>query len=354
MKYIQTVLGPIVPEEMGFTLSHEHVFWDLSFYLSADVDPNDRSDPRNGPITMDKLGHLHYHLYEYQDNLFQRDLETAVRELKWFREAGGGTLVDCTSHGLSPLPEKLREASRQSGVHVLLGSGAYFSTTLPEEIGRMDADEMAALIGKELREGIGDTGIRCGFIGEIGISEGFPQGDRRSLAAAAKAQKETGAALLIHQPGLEKRAEEIFDIIVKNGGDLTRTVMCHCDPLMDDPGYIDRMAKAGANISFDFFGVEIVMTLKGYKNLWLPTDHQRILAIREQIDRGNLEKLVVSHDTAYKSMLRSYGGYGYAHIQRDMLPLMLSDGYEEKWLQAITETNPQRIFALDTEACAII
>ena len=87
------------------------------------------------------------------------------------------------------------------------------------------------------------------------------------------------------------------------------------------------------------------MTLKGYKNLWLPTDHQRIAAIADQIARGNLEKLFMSHDTVYKSMLRKYGGYGYVHLMRDMIPLMLAEGYEADWIEQITKRNPQRVFA---------
>ena len=106
----------------------------------------------------------------------------------------------------------------------------------------------------------------------------------------------------------------MFDIIVSNGGRLDRTVMCHCDPLIPDNKYIDYMAKSGAYISFDFFGLEIVLTLKHYKNLWLPTDRDRINAIKEQIELGNLNKIVMSHDTVYKSMWRQYGGFGYAHI----------------------------------------
>lgn len=343
--YVQTVLGRLPIEQMGFTLPHEHLFWDIRFYLDASVDPQDASDPRNAPLAMELLGHVHYHMYEYADNLVQQDVETAARELQWFRESGGGTVCDCSVTGMGRFPEKVREASAKSGVNVLLGTGAYCGYTLPAWMDRMDADEMAGLFVEELRNGIRGTDVRCGFIGEIGINEGFPASDRRSLAAAAIAQRETGAALLIHQPGLEKRADEIFRIITDNGGNLDKTIMCHCDPLMDDPDYIDGMAKSGANISFDFFGLEIVMTLKGYRNLWLPTDRQRIAAVAEQIGRGNLNRLFLSHDTVYKSMLRSYGGFGYAHLQRDMLPLMLAEGYEAEWLRQMTEYNPQRVFA---------
>lgn len=342
---VQTVLGAIAPEQMGFTLPHEHLFWDLGFYLDKSVDPNDPRDVRNAPLTMDQLGNLRYHMYEYRDNLVQTDVDTAAQELIWYRECGGGTICDNSAVGMGRFPEKIREASARSGVHVVLGTGAYCSYTLPAWMACMDKSEMAEFFVRELETGIGDTGIRCGFIGEIGINEGFPEGDRRSLAAAAIAQRQTGAAILIHQPGLEHWADEMFRIIEENGGSLEKTIMCHCDPLMDDPAYIDHMAKSGANISYDFFGLEFVMTLKGYKNLWLPTDHQRIAAIADQIARGNLEKLFVSHDTVYKSMLRKYGGYGYVHLIRDMIPLMLAEGYEAGWIEQITKCNPQRVFA---------
>lgn len=341
VKYVQTVLGPIAPGEMGFTLSHEHIFWDLSFYKPADQEGADVSDPRKQSICMENLGALKYHLWEYEDNLVQYDMDVAIKELRWFKKAGGGTICDNTSF-IPRDPRKLREVSRQTGVHVVLGTGTYLERTLTAEVKAMDPDQMAELFIKEICQGVDDTGIRCGFIGEIGVDGGMPEQSVRSLSAAAKAQKATGASILIHQPGTEHRAEEIFKVITSNGGQLDRTVMCHCDPLLPDHDYIDFMAKSGAYISFDFFGLEAVLDM----SLWLPTDRERILAIREQIERGNLNRIVVSHDTAYKSMLRQYGGFGYAHLQSNIVPMMLKMGYEQQWIDQITRYNPQEIFAL--------
>ena len=344
--YVQTVLGRILPEEMGFTLPHEHLFWDISFYLPNDLRPEDLNDPRNQPIRMDMLGKLHYHLTDYRDNLVSKEVEAVLRELQWFKESGGGTICECSVPGMGGDPVKVREVSRQSGIHIVKGTGAYCSYTLPEELNRLNQDQMAERFIKEITTGIDDTGIQGGFIGEIGINEGLEDGDRRTLAAAAIASRKTGASILIHQPGLEHRADEIFRIITDNGGSLERVVMCHCDPLLPDHDYIDHMAKSGAFISFDFFGLEIVLNLKGYRNLWLPTDHERIIAIREQINRGNLKHIVMSHDTVYKSMWRQYGGFGYAHLPENILPLMRAEGYEENWITQMTVHNPREIFSM--------
>ncbi len=49
-KYVQTVLGHISPDEMGVTLPHEHLVWDLSFVLSPDLDLNNPDDYRMAEV----------------------------------------------------------------------------------------------------------------------------------------------------------------------------------------------------------------------------------------------------------------------------------------------------------------
>ena len=204
-------------------------------------------------------------------------------------------------------------------------------------------DALAALFIKEIREGIGDTGVRCGFIGEIGIVSSASERSMRSLAAAAIAQKETHAAITIHQPGLEHCADVLFRVITDNGGDLNKTVMCHCDPFLSEPEYLDHIAKSGAYTSFDFFGLEAVLG----GNYWLPTDLDRIVGIKKQIECGNVERILLSHDTVYKCMLRQYGGFGYEHIGKHILPFMRLQGYQEKWLNRMTVENPKNVFSFE-------
>lgn len=340
MKFVQTVLGRIAPEEMGVTLHHEHILWDLSKHNPVkDMDP---ADPRNQPITMEVLSELKFHLHEYPDNLVQLDADLACRELEYYKIAGGGTVCDNTT--FEPRnPVKLQEISRKTGIHILQGTGNYVSRYIPEERKNMDTDQLAQHMISEIRHGIRGTDVKCGFIGEIGVDAGVPEISQRSLAAAAIAQKETGAAILIHQPGTEHAVDTIFKVLTDNGGTLDKTVMCHCDPLLPDHDYISHIAQCGAYVSFDFFGLESVLNMR----LWLPTDKERILAIRNQIDRGNLHRLVISHDTAYKCMLRHYGGFGYAHLLKNMVPMMLGMGYERQWIDQMMRRNPQSLFAME-------
>jgi len=170
-------------------------------------------------------------------------MNVALKELKWYKEAGGVTICDNGCYGLQFDPVMLRAVSLKSGVQVIRGTGTYIRESLSYDIAKLDVDKLAELFIKEICDGIGNTDVKCGFIGEIGINAGLPEQSVRSLTAAAIAQKETGAAITIHQPGLEKCADELFNIITDNGGDLTKTVMCHCDPFLPEPEYIDHIAK---------------------------------------------------------------------------------------------------------------
>lgn len=342
MRYVQTVCGAIAPEQLGFTLPHEHIFWDLNIYLPKDLDIQDENDPRNQNICLENLTQVRSKFQQYSRNVIQHDPNIAEKELFWFKEAGGGTICDCTVRGIGPRPQLLKEVSAHTGVNVILGTGFYCHNALTDKENRLDKHQKAEQITKDLQDGFEGTDIKAGFI-KIGVESIRSEEDRASLAAAAIAQKQTGASILIHQPGIEHQANDIFEVLTAHGGDLSRTVMCHCDPLLPDLDYIDAMAKAGAYISFDFFGLDGVLG----KTLFLPTDKDRIFSILALIDRGDLENIVISHDTVYKTMLRQFGGYGYAHIQKDVWPLMLANGYTQDILDQISIQNPMEIFSLE-------
>lgn len=336
MQRVQTVLGDILPGEMGFTLPHEHIFWDLRYYLPEGNICND-------PVTLENVGEMKFDRMRYSENLYQQDVNVAIKELNWYKQVGGGTICDNGCYGLHCDPEKLKEVSEKTGVHIIRGTGGYVAVSLPEEIKAMDVDKLAELFIKEIRTGIGETKIRCGFIGEIGIDVDVSEQSVRILSAAAIAQKETGAAILIHQSGLRHVADTLFKIITDNGGALNRTVLCHCDPFIPDIDYADYMAKSGAYISFDYFGLEIPLGNKPGTT----TDNDRISFILKQIERGNLHRILISHDVAYKFMLRQFGGLGYAHIPKRVARFMKDAGYEKEWVDTITVDNPRNVFTID-------
>ena len=164
----------------------------------------------------------------------------------------------------------------------------------------------------------------------------------KALRAAAIAQRELGAPLYIHPPIFEKQGLRILDIVADEGADLSRVVLCHCDPTLDAPDYHDAIAQRGAFIEYDQFGLEFVAT----EGFFLPRDIERIRAIREQIERGHLAQIIVSQDCCFKTCLVKYGGWGYAHILRDLVPFMKRAGITDSRLQTILTENPRRLLTL--------
>ena len=83
----------------------------------------------------------------------------------------------------------------------------------------MSEGDIADRIVAEALEGVDDTGVRIGLIGEIGVSADFTPQERKSLRGAAQAQRRSGLPLMVHLPGWFRRAHEVLDIVEAEGGD---------------------------------------------------------------------------------------------------------------------------------------
>ena len=192
---VQTVLGPVDPDRLGHVQMHEHLICDLSRYVT---------DPDETPIALDNVFAARTDRRHAHDmRLDERDV--AAAELADYVALGGGTIVEATSLGLGRDPEALRVIARRTGAHVVMGCGYYVAAFHPSGLADRDIDDITAELVRDLTHGVGDTGIRAGIIGEIGMSWPIHPVEERVLVAAARAQAETGAALLVH-PGRHRDA----------------------------------------------------------------------------------------------------------------------------------------------------
>ena len=127
-----------------------------------------------------------------KSNLTITSTELLNTELQLYKNAGGCSLVDCTSIGIRYKPELLPELSSTSGVNIICGTTYYVDQFMPEDAKLMTKEEMASVYIKEVTQGIEGTNVRCGIIGEIGCSAPLTDAEIRSLQAAAIAQRSTG------------------------------------------------------------------------------------------------------------------------------------------------------------------
>ena len=353
-----TVLGPVEAADLGVVSPHEHLLIDLTYRWAAP--PGDPALRRiaESPLTMDVLGVARRNMGLIRDNLVLDNEETAAAGLREFRAVGGGTVVDCTLDGIGRDVAALRRISEASGLHVVAPCGAYLAASHPAYVRESNVEQLAARFVKELTVGVGETGIRAGWIGEIGVGQpmygsfldapktgedAMSPDEEKVLEAAGRAQAETGAPISVHI--WNWRANRLglmsLDAIERGGGDPTKVVICHLD-INPDLDTALRVLERGAYAELDTFGLELYNDTQGTR---YPRDEERIRLAQDLIERGHLERLLIAQDVCTKTQTTRYGGWGYAHISRHVEPWMRRAGFSDAQLRTVREENPARLLA---------
>ncbi|MDA1189696.1 MAG: phosphotriesterase-related protein [Chloroflexi bacterium] len=338
----QSVLGPVKPEALGPTMTHEHLLIDFSVMFEMPSEASQKFKAMQ-PITMENLGWIRYNWTSNKDNMEVLDETTAINEARRYMMAGGGTIVDATTIGIGRDPLALARISRATGVNVVMGAGFYIDKVHPKDMSERSDADLAAQMIKEITEGVGDTGVKAGVIGELGCSWPLTENERKVLRAAAKAQQATGAPILIH-PGREEKAPfEIIEVLAEAGADIDRVIMGHLDRTIFDTNKLLDLAKTGCYLEYDLFGNE--SSHYPLPGSYMPSDVQRMDNIRLLIDKGHGDKVLTAQDICTKHRLVKYGGHGYHHIIENIVPRMRKRGFEDAEVDALLEKNPASILA---------
>lgn len=344
----QTVLGPIDPGALGFTLMHEHLLLDVSPYFERPDEATTRAWI-DAPLTFDKLGYIPAHWPVNRDNTRILDERFAADQVNKFVLSGGGTLVDTTNVGLGRDPGALARISRATGLNIVMGSGYYVRLFHPEDMADRDEDTIAAEIIRDVTLGVGDTGVSAGIIGEIALMWPHSEDELRALRAAATAQKETGASITLH-PGFNNASPPaILDVLDRAGADLTRVVMGHLDTF-HDRGLIAELAATGCYLQWDTYGNE--ETLFGEQGsgsgetLDMPSDEQRLDALEYVVGLGYPGRVLISQDVFLKCMTAAYGSKGYDHIITNIVPRLRGRGWTPAQIDQLMVESPRRLLTL--------
>ena len=346
MPAIQTVLGPIRPEDAGISLPHEHLICDLTLYMEEPANP-EAAEWADQPFTVDNRWRIVSNCNTNRDNLVLDNPALILEELRPFRAAGGRTLVDLTTRGLDPRPEIVARIARESGLNVVLGAGYYIDESHPPEMEELSEEGIADEIITHVTEGFDGTGIRAGIIGEIGFQSGTPA-EEKSLRAGALAQQATGAALNVHVPfgtGREDLCYRVAGILCDTGADLSRVILSHQDLSHVDHEYEEWMLSRGITLELDCFGLE--MTSDAYGGWDFPADRDRIAGVVSLVERGWADQVLISTDMCMKFQLRAYGGHGYGHILETVVPRMRRAGIPDAALDKILVENTMRLLTME-------
>jgi len=210
VKSIRTVCGEMRAEEAGLICVHEHLILDMTHEAVAPKTEAERA-LFHGGIRMENLGVLRRNPYLVRTNLELDSVEDAADELRPLIGIGCNLLLDLTSVGLGRDVRKLRQISERTGLNIACGCGLFVRDSRVGPYSDWSADAIARWMLREIRDGIEDTGIRPGVIGEIGTSEIIHPLERRSLLAAAAASTETGLPVYVHTYPWNRAGLEAID-----------------------------------------------------------------------------------------------------------------------------------------------
>ena len=354
MATVNTVLGPIDSAQMGGTMSHVHLTINLLCFYNP---PNSALLRRlsESKITLQNLGFVRRNATLVKDNLLQDDLDVAIREVTEYKMAGGQTLVCADLPGMGRDALAMQKISRATGLHIVASTGWYMQVSQPPEIADKSVEELSEIMIKEITEGIGNTGIKAGNIGEIAMSgrpeEPFQPSEEKVLRAAARAQKATRVSLTVHPNAAFSSPQDHLDIYIdileKEGADLSKCYMSHMSmfPNINVPKRV--LGRGLGFVSYDEFGHEEFLESVFGPGGAFPPDKEEVKTVLELLHAGYANKILMSSEVALKTSYKQYGGWGYSHVYENIIPWLKVMGVSDSEVHTIMVENPRSLHAAE-------
>ena len=303
--HVMTVLGPIDPGALGFTLHHEHVF-NFVNPLAVD-DPDQILDEPAASLT----------------------------DLEIYFAAGGRAIVDMGPADYGRSITDLLWIAQRAPVHIVQVTGHHKHLIAAPLFGESSVDDIVAHSVGELTAGIEGTSARAGLIKAGTSLDEITKVERRVLIAAAEAQRATGAPISTHtEYGTMALAQ--MRVLTEAGADPRRVILCHLDFQLGNLPYLREVLKTGAFISFDH-----------WSKTRHASDEARAAVFFKLADEGYLGQLLISGDLARKSNHPGYGGTPGFEYFLNHVPLMLMDaGFDAPSVRRIFVDNPARALTI--------
>jgi phosphotriesterase-related protein len=338
--HAMTVEGPVPVEELGLTLFHEHLHMDASKLLAV----HGYAAQTERPYDTETAAEARWDPGSHPDNYRFTEDELVAAEVVRFRDAGGGTIVEQTPPALGRDPGALQRIAQASGVQVVMGVGHYLAPTHDAWVAQVSDEELADRLSRECRRGDPATGIRPGVIGELGTSIPVHPDEERVLRAAACAAQESGLAISVHLHPWGRTGTRVLDVLLAEDVPIERIALGHLTTAWDDEPYLRGLADRGATLVFDLFGFDHSLIGVGR---WAPRDLDVAQTIVGLVAAGYGEQIMISHDIGVRSRLVAYGSWGYAHIPRHVVPLLLELGLDDAQVAQMLVANPARLLTVD-------
>ena len=314
--YIMTVKGPVEPSVIGLSLVHEHIMVD---FIGADSTGSFRWN-RDSVVAIAK---------------------PFVDEVKNF---GVKTIFECTPEYLGRDPLILSELSEKTGIAFITNTGLYgahYYRFIPQSFYSTDYETLAEIWTDEFKNGIGNTGIRPGFI-KIGMNpdDTLSPSETKLIRAAAVTHLNTGLTIASHT-GPDKPAFAQLEILKEMGIDPSAFIWVHANRGTMEANI--AAAREGTWISLDNVNTNIKREPGAPNSIEWYAD--RIFNMKEA---GLLTRILISHDAGwYDPAIPGGDNYrGYTDIFKYLLPALEAKGFTQQDIDQILEKNPQEAFKI--------
>jgi phosphotriesterase-related protein len=307
---IRTVRGPIAAHALGRTLPHEHVLVD---FIGAD---------RVSPSRYDPLA------------VFNKTLPHVRKAV----ELGFQAIFEATPNFLGRDPRLLARLSEASGIHFVTNTGLYGARQnkfVPPYAHHESAEQLSQRWIAEAEQGIGETGIRPGFIKSgVDTDPTLSPLHEKLVRAAALTHAATGLTMAVHTgrgPGLQQLA-----LLREHRVAPAAFIWVHAQGARDDDLF--AAAELGAWLSFD-----------GLNQPTLPRHLHLCIAMKQ---RGHLGQILLSHDAGWYDPEKPEGGpfRNYELISTAFLPLLSNNGFTAAEIDQLTIQNPANAFGVRPRA----
>jgi phosphotriesterase-related protein len=269
----------------------------------------------------------------------EKGVAAAIEQLQRLRESGIATIVDPTAYGLGRDIPRIQRVNESVDLNIVVATGVYAFVELPGFLGYRTDDWIVDLFVRELREGIGDTGVRAAFL-KCAIDRHGLVGDvPRILSLVAAAAVETDAPVMVHTYAATQTGLVALDALVRDGVDPRRVAIAHAGD-SNDLDYLRAIADTGASLGCDRINIE-----------HFNPDEERIRTLVALVEAGYLDRIHLGHDAAtfhdfmVGNPLFADEHPDYLHLSTQIFPRLLAAGVTQEQIDEMLVENPRRFFA---------
>ncbi len=321
MSTVETVRGPVALDHLGPTLIHEHLI-SISTEFEKFYPELCWSLPRAEVVN------------------------TVTAAVQAVRDRGITTILDCTAYFHGRDMDFVQEVNERVDINLIVSSGIYTFDYLPYNLARRatrdpEKDVLTKMFLRDIRIGIGDSGVKAQSIKVATDLEGITENNERILRTAACASGQTGVPITVHTHPADQLGTRIQKILAEYGADLTKVVIGHSGDTAD-LDYLRSIMDAGSMAGFDRFGLYLPDTT---------TMEERLDTVATLCSEGYADRIGLSHDTMGYS---DWGPPGFAakrfptwvltHVSDVILPGLRERGVGDKDIETMMVSAPAALF----------